>query len=145
MEFYSKHLILGDSRSPSPAILPGPSQLLSVNVPPPAPAPNGEQHCHAMPQIPMPADSPNFFHIFRERHSDERKYYCIRTIQQVREVYNRSVLESYFTFSVDRNVSILGLTVFTQIRTPPNNNDNRNPDRYSEILYAHLLDSHGNY
>lgn len=138
--------VYGDSRSPSPAILPGPSQvqlLSSVNVPPPAPAPNNEQHCHAMPQIPLPADSPNFFHIFRERHSDERKYYCIRTIQQVREVYNRSVLESYFTFSVDRNVSILGLTVFTQIRTPPNSNDNRNPDRYSEILYAHLLDSHG--
>lgn len=139
--------IYNDSRSPSPAILPGPSQIqsLAVNVPPPAPAPNTDQHCQAMPQIPMPTESPGFFHNFRERHmNDERRYYCIRTIQQVREIYNRSVLESSFTFSVDRNVSILGLTIFTQIRLPANAADNnRNLDRYSEILYAHLLDSHG--
>lgn len=136
--------VYGDSRSPSPAILPGPSQVQALAVAPPAPAPNGEQHCQAMPQIPLPAESPSFFHIFRERRlSDERRYYCIRTIQQIREVYNRSVLESSFTFSVDRNVSILGLTIYTQIRTPPNVVENRNPDRYSEILYAHLLDSHG--
>lgn len=135
--------VYSDSRSPSPANLPAPSQIQALNVPPPAPAPNGEQHCQAMPQIPMPADSPNFFHIFRERVSQEHRFYCIRTIHQIREMYNRSVLESSFTFSVDRNVSILGLTIFTQIRTPPNAADNRNPDRYSEILYAHLLDSHG--
>jgi hypothetical protein len=142
--------VYGDSRSPSPA-MPAPShQAMAVNalVPPPAPAPNADHHCQAMPQIPLPAESPNpnFFHIFRERRmSEERRYYCIRTIQQIREIYNRSVLESSFTFSVDRNVSILGLTIMTQIRTPPNSNavENRNPDRYSEILYAHLLDSHG--
>lgn len=136
--------VYGDSRSPSPAVLPGPFQVQALNVPPPAPAPNAEQHCQAMPQIPMPAESPNFLHLFRERRmSQEHRYYCIRTIQQIREIYNRSVLESSFTFCVDRNVSILGLTIFTQIRTPPNAADNRNPDRYSEILYAHLLDSHG--
>lgn len=138
--------VYGDSRSPSPAILPGPSQVqaLAILPGPSAPAPNGDSHCQAMPQIPLPAESPSFFHIFRERRmSEERRYYCIRTIQQIREVYNRSVLESSFTFSVDRNVSILGLTIFTQIRTPPNAAENRNPDRYSEILYAHLLDSHG--
>lgn len=135
--------VYGDSRSPSPAILPGPSQCQAIAVAPPAPAPNGE-HCQAMPQIPLPAESPNFFHIFRERRSsEERRYYCIRTIQQIKESYNRSVLESSFTFSVDRNVSILGLTIFTQIRALPNAVENRNPDRYSEILYAHLLDSHG--
>jgi len=131
--------VYSDSRSPSPAILAGPSQLQALNVPPPAPAPNSDV---GMPQIPMPADSPNFFHIFRERVSQEHRFYCIRTIHQIREMYNRSVLESSFTFSADRNVSILGLTIFTQIRTPPTDN-NRNPDRYSEILYAHLLDSHG--
>lgn len=134
--------VYGDSRSPSPAILPGPSQMQSLNVPPPAPAPNAEQHIQNL--MPMPAESPNFFNMFRERRmSQEHRYYCIRTIQQIREIYNRSVLESSFTFSVDRNVSILGLTIFTQIRTPPKNADNRNIDRYSEILYAHLLDSHG--
>lgn len=134
--------VYGDSRSPSPAVLPGPSQIQSLNVPPPAPAPNAEQHIQNL--MPMPAESPNFFNIFREpRMSQEHRYYCVRTIQQIREIYNRSVLESSFTFSVDRNVSILGLTIFTQIRTPPNGTDNRNPDRYSEILYAHLLDSHG--
>lgn len=135
--------VYGDSRSPSPAILPGPLQIQALAVAPPAPAPNAEQH--AMPQIiPMPAESPSFFHIFRERRSsEERRYYCIRTIQQIREIYNRSVLESSFTFSVDRNVSILGLTICTQIKTPATSGDNRNNDRYSEILYAHLLDSHG--
>lgn len=154
--------IYGDSRSPSPAVLPGPSQIQALAVAPPAPAPNGEQ-C-AMPQIPLPEGSPNFFHIFRERHTnEERKYYCIRTIQQIRDIYNYSLLESSFTFSVDRNVSILGLTIFVslfilfifkryffnhplskqnQIRKPPLAVDNRNLDRYSEILYAHIMDSH---
>lgn len=139
--------VYGDSRSPSPAILPGPAhiQALAVqHVAPPAPAPNAESHC-VMPQIPLAVESPpDFFHMFRERRlSEERRYFCIRTSHQVREIGNRSVLESSFTFSVDRNVSILGLTIFTQIRKPPNPAENRNPDRYSEILYAHLLDSHG--
>jgi hypothetical protein len=136
--------VYGDSRSPSPAILPAPSQLQALAVNVPAPAPNAEQHLQSLPQIPLPADSPsNFFHLFQRRTSEERRYYCIRTMQTVREIYNRSVLESSFTFSVDRNVSIIGLTIFTQIRPPPNNAEPRNPDRYSEIIYAHLLDSHG--
>lgn len=136
--------VYGDSRSPSPAVLPAPSQLQALAVNVPAPAPNAEQHLQAMPQIPLPAESPNFFHLFQRRTSEaERRYYCIRTIQQIREIYNRSVLESSFTFSADRNVSILGLTIFTQIRPTPNATEPRNPDRYSEIIYAHLLDSHG--
>ncbi|CRL06976.1 CLUMA_CG020014, isoform A [Clunio marinus] len=137
--------VFADSRSPSPAILSGPSQVqaLSVNVPPPAPAPTGDHSCQVMPQLPLPGDSLSFFHSFPQRHiSEERRYYCIRTIQQLREIYNRSVLESSFTFSVDRNVSILGITIFTQTRTQPISNENRNLDRYSEIIYAHLLDSH---
>ena len=136
--------VYGDSRSPSPAVLPAPSQLQALAVNVPAPAPNAEQHLQAMPQIPLPAESPNFFHLFQRRTSEvDRRYYCVRTIQQVREIYNRSVLESSFTFSADRNVSILGLTIFTQIRPTPNATEPRNPDRYSEIIYAHLLDSHG--
>jgi BTB/POZ domain/BTB And C-terminal Kelch len=134
--------VYGDSRSPSPAILPGPSQLQALSVALPAPAPNAEAHIDPMGLVPLPAESPNFFRYCRDmRMDDDRRYYCIRTIQQIREIYNRSVLESSFTFSVDRNVSILGLTICTQIRT--NASDNRNIDRYSEILYAHLLDSHG--
>lgn len=139
--------VYNDSRSPSPAILPGPSQIQALAVAPPAPAPNAEQCLQVMAQVPLPEESPNFFHIFRgeRRMSEERRYYCIRTIQQIRDIYNRSVLDSSFTFSVDRNVSILGLTIFTQTRKPsmPLSFDNRNLDRYSEILYAHLLDSHG--
>lgn len=137
--------VYNDSRSPSPAILPGPSQIQALAVAPPAPAPNAEQCLQVMAQVPLQDDSANFFHIFRDerRMSEERRYYCIRTIQQIRDIYNRSVLDSSFTFSVDRNVSILGLTIFTQTRKPSIPSDNRNLDRYSEILYAHLLDSHG--
>lgn len=95
----------------------------------------------ASPELPYPPESPsyNYFHALREqRMSDERRiYYCIRTTQQLREIQNRSVLESSFTFSVDRHVSILGIQMYTQIKP------SSIADRYSEIIYAHLLDSHG--
>lgn len=100
-----------------------------------------QQLALASPEIPYPNESPNFnyFHVLREqRISEERRIcYCIRTLQQIREVQNRSVLDCSFTFSVDRNVSILGLQMYTQIKP------SSIADRYSEIIYAHLLDSHG--
>lgn len=141
-----------DSRSPSPPIparpVP-PNQAMSVSVPQHAPGvpirpqtPSNSMNPIVIPSpevVPYQAESPNFFHLVREqRISEERRYYyCIRTIQQIREVQNRSVLDCSFTFSVDRNVSILGLQMYTQIKP------SSIADRYSEIIYAHLLDSHG--
>jgi BTB And C-terminal Kelch len=115
-----------DLRSPSPPkapSLPSQGQGISVSVPQPAPAlaQSSSIVISSPPLIhPYPAESPNFFHLVREqRISEERRYYyCIRTIQHIREVQNRSVLDCSFTFSVDRNVSILGLQMYTQIKPP---------------------------
>jgi len=137
-----------ESRSPSPAIqsadVPPQMHSMAVSVPPPAPAPNGEQQ-HMQQQfqhVPMPTVSPNFFLFssIRERRLSvgDNRYYCIHTIQQMGEIFNRSVLDSSFTFSTDRNVSIYGLQICTQV-----NKSSNNAERYSEILYAHLLDGHG--
>lgn len=97
----------------------------------------------------LPASPDDYPHVFnalpRElRTHEERRYYCGRAIQQIRQVYNRSVMESSFTFTVDRNVSILGITFFTQTMNVPHASTNeRIADRYNEIIYAYLMDSHG--
>lgn len=145
-----------DSRSPSP-----PSrtdaplssrQAIAVSVPQHAPVPSQNQNNRPQtPNQPISLNSPdiqyhqpespnfNYFQVLRDqRMAEERRIYsCIRTIQHIREVQNRSVLDCSFTFSVDRNVSILGLQMYTQIKP------SSIADRYSEIIYAHLLDSHG--
>lgn len=131
-----------DSRSPSPLARPRAptNQAISVSVPQHAP---GSQQNQNRPQSPGPIvinPSPiEYFQVLREQRisEDRRYYYCIRTIQQVGEVRNHSVLDCSFTFSVDRPVSVLGLQMYTQIKPLSF------ADRYSEIIYAHLLDSHG--
>lgn len=130
------------ARTPSPPARPSapPNQsAISVSVPQHAPLPPPTPPVLPSPPLPYNAESPIFFNMLREqRISEERRYYyCVRTIHQIREVQNRSVLDCSFTFSVDRNVSILGLQMYTQIKPSSIS------DRYSEIIYAHLLDSHG--
>lgn len=132
-------------RTPSPPARPSapPNQsAISVSVPQHAPLPIPTPPTGIVlpsPPLPYQAESPIFFNMLRDqRISEERRYYyCVRTIHQIREVQNRSVLDCSFTFSVDRNVSILGLQMYTQIKPSSIS------DRYSEIIYAHLLDSHG--
>lgn len=131
-------------RTPSPParpVAPPNQSAISVSVPQhaPIPPPTPPSGMALSPPLPYQAESPIFFNMLREhRISEERRYYyCIRTIHQIREVQNRSVLDCSFTFSVDRNVSILGLQMYTQIKPSAIS------DRYSEIIYAHLLDSHG--
>ncbi|CAG9807428.1 unnamed protein product [Chironomus riparius] len=141
-----------DSRSPSPPSRTEPPlssrQAIAVSVPQHAPVPSNQNNrpqtpnqALSSPDIQYQPESPNFnyFQVLRDqRMAEERRIYsCIRTIQHIREVQNRSVLDCSFTFSVDRNVSILGLQMFTQIKP------SSIADRYSEIIYAHLLDSHG--
>lgn len=77
------------------------------------------------------------------------KYYCLRSLVQQTEILNSSVLDCSVTFSVDRNICVMGVQVPTQINmvnsmplplgVPPI----AIPDSYTEVLYAHLLDSDG--
>lgn len=75
---------------------------------------------------------------------ETRKYYCVRTIRQQTECLNTSALDCSVTFNVDRSICITGVQVPTQIFCESNHNfTGIITDRYSEIIYAHLLDSHG--
>jgi hypothetical protein len=132
------------NRSPSPPARPSAPRnqsTISVSVPQHAPIPSRTPPPPIVlpsPPHPYQAESPIFFSMLRERRisQERRHHYCIRTIHQIREVQNRHVLECSFTFSVDRNVSILGLQLYTQIKPLAIS------ERYSELVYAHLLDSH---
>lgn len=104
------------------------------------------------------APGPSYNHFERDRDRGERererdrvdyenKFYCIRAIRQGQQCINTSVLDCSLTFSADRNgICILGLQVPTQIlsnATQASGMALANDHRYCEILYAHLLDSHG--
>jgi PHR domain len=75
---------------------------------------------------------------------NEQKFYCVRIIRQQTECLNTSVLDCSLTFTVDRSICVTGVQVPTQVLggivLDPNNVV---PDRYSELLYAHLMDSQG--
>lgn len=91
---------------------------------------------------------------FREGH----KYYCIRSVTPQAPCLNTSVLDCYLNFTVDRNICILGIQVPTQVQSDaPDTRGFRdfgngsmnllptsaNSNSYTELLYAHLLDSDG--
>lgn len=75
-----------------------------------------------------------------------RRYYCFRFIRTQTDCLNTSILDCSLTFSVDRSICITGCQVPTQVLggmdIPPMQGGNF-PERYSELLYAHLLDSLG--
>ncbi|XP_015189187.1 PREDICTED: BTB/POZ domain-containing protein 6-like [Polistes dominula] len=73
------------------------------------------------------------------------KYYCLRAIAHPTDCLNSNVLDCSVTFSVDKNICIMGVQVPTQIAIATSNlHQNSDPERsYTEILYAHLLDSDG--
>ncbi|KAJ8686524.1 hypothetical protein QAD02_022318 [Eretmocerus hayati] len=74
--------------------------------------------------------------------SDGPKRYCVRTVEQQTEIYNENILDCSVTFIVDKNISIHGLQVPSQILNMPQDNQPAKTS-YTEILYAHLLDSYG--
>lgn len=121
-----------ESRSPSPLPLP-------ISIHPPRVSVDSPIHQlrAASPDDIFPS---HVFNILpRElRNHEERRFHCGRAINQMRQLCNRSVMECSFTFSVDRNVSIIGITFFTQTRSSAVNSD-----RYNEIIYTYLMDSHG--
>lgn len=75
-----------------------------------------------------------------------RRYYCHRFLRTQTDCLNTSILDCSLTFSVDRSICITGCQVPTQVlggmNIPPAQDGNF-PERYSELLYAHLLDSLG--
>lgn len=128
----------------------GPSGLFTQHVPPPQPAPLPSQTVPAPAPAPVPAahpgspQSPDFYPDYLDelRANDsnyDRKYYCRRIMRQQTECLNTSVLDCSLTFIVDRSVCITGIEVPSQVQ----GSSIVGNDRYSELLYAHLLDAHG--
>ncbi|XP_053981460.1 BTB/POZ domain-containing protein 2-like [Hylaeus anthracinus] len=75
----------------------------------------------------------------------ESPKYCLRSVLEEIDCLNTNVLDSSVTFSVDKNICILGVQVPTQIPVGGNNMNHvlSLATSYTEILYAHLLDSDG--
>lgn len=73
---------------------------------------------------------------------ETRKFYCVRTIRQQIDYFNSSVTDCSLTFTVDRSICITGIQVPTQVLGEQSMHTGI-PERYSELLYAHLLDSQG--
>lgn len=74
---------------------------------------------------------------------ETRRSYCVRTIRQQIDYFNTSVSDCSLTFTVDRSICITGIQVPTQVLGEQSLHSGNLPDRYSELLYAHLLDSQG--
>lgn len=75
--------------------------------------------------------------------TETRRFYCVRTIREQIDYFNTSVSDCALTFSVDRNICITGIQVSTQVLGEQSMQAGNLPERYSELLYAHLLDSYG--
>ncbi|KYN34644.1 BTB/POZ domain-containing protein 2 [Trachymyrmex septentrionalis] len=72
------------------------------------------------------------------------KYYCLRSVVQQTDCLNTNVLDCSVTFSVDKNICVVGVQVPTQIAAASNFTHAIDADSsYTEILYAHLLDCDG--
>lgn len=76
--------------------------------------------------------------------TETRRFYCVRPIREQIDYFNTSVSDCSLTFTVDRNICITGIQISTQVLGEQSMQSNGNlPERYSELLYAHLLDSYG--
>lgn len=74
---------------------------------------------------------------------ETRKFYCVRTIRQQIDYFNTSVSDCSLSFTVDRSICITGIQVPTQVLGEQSMHSGNIPERYSELLYAHLLDPQG--
>lgn len=75
--------------------------------------------------------------------TETRRFYCIRPIREQIDYFNSSVSDCALTFSVDRVICITGIQVSTQVLGEQCMQSGNLPERYTELLYAHLLDSYG--
>ncbi|XP_011308140.1 uncharacterized protein [Fopius arisanus] len=72
---------------------------------------------------------------------DGHKSYCLRSMTQQTDCLNCGVLDCSVTFSVDKNICVIGVQVPTQVACEGNPLPRSADGTYTEILYAHLLDS----
>lgn len=75
--------------------------------------------------------------------TETRRFYCVRPIREQIDYFNTSVSDCALTFTVDRNICITGIQVSTQVLGEQSMQSGNLPERYSELLYAHLLDQYG--
>lgn len=75
--------------------------------------------------------------------TETRRFYCVRPIREQIDYFNTSVSDCCLSFTVDRNICITGIQVSTQVLGEQSMQSGNLPERYSELLYAHLLDSYG--
>lgn len=76
--------------------------------------------------------------------TETRRFYCVRPVrEQIYNTFNTSVSDCSLTFTVDRNICITGIQISTQVLGEQSMQSGNLPERYSELLYAHLLDSYG--
>uniref|UniRef100_A0A1B0DD34 Uncharacterized protein n=1 Tax=Phlebotomus papatasi TaxID=29031 RepID=A0A1B0DD34_PHLPP len=118
------------------------SRIQNVVVESPSPQDGSES-----PNRIIPGNSPMVDEMHDVRNMmDSQRYYCVRSIRQQTDYLNTSVLDCSVTFSVNRCICITGVQVPTQVLGESNMqryHDGSLPERYSELLYAHLLDSRG--
>lgn len=74
--------------------------------------------------------------------TETRRFYCIRPIREQIDYFNSGVSDCALTFTVDRVICITGIQVSTQVLGEQSMQSGNLPERYSELLYAHLLDSY---
>ncbi|KAL5277065.1 hypothetical protein ACFFRR_002347 [Megaselia abdita] len=99
-----------------------------------------------MPRQNFPQNIQNYEHmpeIEEEYTNDTRRCYCVRTIRQQNDFRNTAVTDCALTFQVDTDILITGVQVPTQIMSGELMTQNGFSHRYSEILYAHILDAQG--
>ncbi|KAF4532248.1 hypothetical protein B566_EDAN004334 [Ephemera danica] len=137
--------------------------LLNISSPGRVPLPEGLSTRTDRRRSPNP-DPPQSF-IFSDHAGvrDNRKCFCQRSLLEEIPCYNACNLDCSVTFSVDRNICVLGIQLPTQINRPSLNNETSsnfdmfggpsvrpsapvpffqlNSSTYNELIYAHLLDS----
>lgn len=72
-----------------------------------------------------------------------RRFFCVRPVREQTNYFNTSVSDCALTFTVDRDIWITGIQVSTQVLGEQSMQSGNLPERYSELLYAHLLDPYG--
>lgn len=104
----------------------------------------GSFHVQSRNPIARPA-KPHASHLVREPFdiTETRRFYCIRPIREQIDYFNSGVSDCALTFTVDRVICITGIQVSTQVLGEQSMQSGTLPERYSELLYAHLLDSYG--
>ncbi|XP_076178547.1 BTB/POZ domain-containing protein 1 isoform X2 [Ptiloglossa arizonensis] len=109
---------------------------------------DGIQRCYKISSIDkdlenVPICNPSQKFTQKKNIPDDGPLYCLRSIIQQTNCLNTNTLDSSVTFSVDKNICILGVQVPTQIPGAVNMLNYVHFNTYTEILYAHLLDSDG--